>query len=204
MAAARKKAKGLTPKQRRFVAEYLVDLNATQAAIRAGYSTKTAKVQGARLLTKADLQRAVSEGMAKRQERLEVKADDVLRELLRVAMADLGKAYDGNGHLLPIHDIPEDTRRAMAGVKVFDEFEGYGKERTKIGEVREVRFWDKNKALELLGKHLKLFVERLEHTGKDGGPIKTEAEPFDITRLNDEQLRQYRAIVAAAAAPPSA
>jgi phage terminase small subunit len=195
--------KRLNPKQRRFVAEYLVDLNATQAAIRAGYAKKNADVTGPRLLGNVGVSKAVAEGIEKRQERLEVKADDVLRELLRIAMADLGKAYDEHGRLRPIHDIPADTRRAMAGVKVFEEFEGRGEDRVQVGEVREVRFWDKNKALELLGKHLKLFVERMEHTGKDGGPIKTEAQPFDLSRLNDEQLRQYRAIVATADAAPA-
>ncbi len=191
----------LPPNQARFVAEYLLDLNGTQAAIRAGYSPKTARQQGARLLTKAAVASAIQDGVAKRQVRLELSADRVLQELMRIAMVDLGGAYDDKGHLLPVKEMPEDVRRAIAGIKVFEEFDGYGEDRVKVGEVREVKFWPKVDALRDLGKHLKLFVERMEHTGKDGGPIKTEGGPFDLGSLTDEQLRQYRSIVAAGAAP---
>ncbi len=193
-------ADGLTPKQRAFVAEYLVDLNATQAAVRAGYSPQTAESPASRLLRNVRVAQAVQGGMAKRQARVELTADRVLQELMRVAFSDLSKAYDASGNLLPVHEMPEDCRRAIAGIKVFEEFEGYGEARVKVGEVREVKFWSKTDALRDLGKHLKLFVERLEHTGKDGGPIKTEGGPFPLENLTDEQLRQYRAIVAAGAA----
>lgn len=191
----------LNMRQARFVTEYLVDLNATKAAERAGYSPRTAYAQGSRLLTHAEVAAAIQAGVAKRQVRLELSADRVLQELMRVALVDLGGAYDAKGNLLPVHEMPEDVRRAIAGIKVFEEFDGFGEDRVKVGEVREVKFWPKVDALRDLGKHLKLFVERMEHTGKDGGPIKTEGGPFDLGSLTDEQLRQYRAIVAAGAAP---
>jgi phage terminase small subunit len=161
----------LNPKQQRFVAEYLVDLNATQAAIRAGYSKRTARQQASDLLSKPDIAQALREAIDAQQTRLEVKADDVLRELIRIGLADLGQAYNEKGNLRPIHDIPEDTRRALAGVKVFEEFEGTGADRVKVGEVREVKFWDKPRALELLGKHLGIFTEKIQHSGPDGKPI---------------------------------
>ena len=191
----------LTPKQQRFADEYLTDLNGKQAAIRAGYAPRSAEVAASKLLRVPKVAAAVQAGMAKRQARMELSADRVLLELLRVAMSDLSQAYDKNGNLLPVQDMPEDVRRSIAGIKVFEEFEGYGEARVKVGEVREVKFWSKTDALRDLGKHLKLFVERMEHTGKDGGPIKTEGGPFPLENLTDEQLRQYRAIVAAGAAP---
>lgn len=191
----------LNAKQAMFVKEYLVDLNATQAAIRAGYSPKTAASQASDLLRNPKVSAAVQQGVAERQQRVEVKADTVLRELLRIATVDLGAAYDDQGNLLPVKEMPEDVRRAISGIKVFEEFDGFGQDRVKVGEVREVKFWDKPRSLELLGKHLRLFVEQVEHAGKNGGPIKTESAPFDVRNLTDEQLRQYRAIVAAGAAP---
>jgi len=86
-----KKAKILTPKQQRFVAEYLIDLNATKAAIRAGYSKKTARSQGQRLLTNVDIQKAIQHKMDERVLRLGLKADEVLRELSKAAMAPIDK-----------------------------------------------------------------------------------------------------------------
>lgn len=152
----------LSDQHQRFVAEYLIDLNATQAAIRAGYSEKTARVQGSRLLTNADIAAAIAAGSAKRLRKAEVDADTVLGELLRLATVDIAGAYDQQGNLKPIHDIPEDVRRAIAGVEVDQLWEGQGKDRRQVGIVTKVKFWDKHRSLESLGKHLKLFTERLE------------------------------------------
>lgn len=154
----------MTPRQSKFIAEYLLDLNATAAARRAGYSAKDADVQGPRLLGNVGVKAEIDAALKRRAERVEVKADDILRELLRLAMVDLGGAYDKDGRLLPVHEMPVDVRRAIAGIKVFEEFEGTGQARVKVGEVREVKFWDKTKGLELLGKHLKLFTEKIEHS----------------------------------------
>jgi phage terminase small subunit len=113
--------------------------------------------------------------MAERAAKIELRAEAVLLELKRVAMVDLGELYEQLGHLLPVKDMPPDARRALAGIKVFDEFEGSGADRTKVGEVREVKLLDNLRALELLGKHLGLFADRLEvaarsHTGRMGSP----------------------------------
>lgn len=173
----------LTPKQQRFVEEYLKDLNATQAAIRAGYSEKTAQEQGSQNLSKLIIANAIQARMDKRSARTEITSDLILKELLLIARADISQAYDEKGNLKPMHDIPEDVRRAMSAVKVFEEFEGFGKDRTKIGDVREVKFWDKPKALELLGRHLKLFTDKVEHSGSIGWErILTE-------QIEDEQKK---------------
>lgn len=174
--APKTRARGLTPKQAAFCAEYLIDLNATQAAIRAGYSARTARQAAAENLSKPDIQTEVSRLMAERAARVEITADDVLAELLKLAMVDIGQAFNKDGSLKAVHDMPVDIRRAIAGVDVFEEFEGRGEDRTQIGWTKKIRFWDKTKALEMLGRHLKLFTDKLEHTGRNGGPIETQGE----------------------------
>jgi phage terminase small subunit len=158
----------LTPKQNRFVAEYLVDLNATQAAIRAGYSKRTATEQSYDLLRKPQIRAMIDEAMVKRAERVEVKADDVLRELMRVGLADISQAYDKNGQLKPLHEMSEDVRRAIAGVEVEELYEGHGDDRVRIGSLVKVRFWDKTRGLEMLGRHLKMFTDKVEHEAGPG------------------------------------
>jgi phage terminase small subunit len=124
---------GLTPKQQTFVDEYLVDLNATQAAIRAGYSKKTARSQGERMLTNVDVAAAIQKGFQKRSEKTQITAEKVLLELAVIAFADLQQLADMGG-----------------------------------------RISDKLKALELIGKHLGMFTEKVENkvTGPDGGPVQ--------------------------------
>lgn len=156
---------GLTPQMERFAREYVVDLDVGAAVLRAGYSAKDGKVaatKGSHLLRRPDVARLVAELKAKQAERLDVKADDVLRELLRLARVDIGEAFDDDGKLKAIKDIPADVRRAISAVEVDELFEGQGEDREQVGFTRKVKFWDKTRALELLGKHLKLWVERIE------------------------------------------
>lgn len=150
-----------------FVREYLIDLNATQAAIRAGFGAKTARQAGARLLSRVDVQALVNEAKTQRADKIEVTADIVLAELLKIARVDLSQLYDERGNMKNIHDIPEDVRRAMAGIEVDELWEGRGEDRAQVGVTRKVKLWDKPRALELLGKHLKLFTDVHEHRGLD-------------------------------------
>lgn len=152
----------LTEKQRAFVREYLVDLNGKQAAIRAGYAAASAEVQASRLLRNAQVKAAVDEALAARAERVEVKADDVLRELLRLARVDIGEAFDEHHNLRPLKEMSAEVRRAIAGIEIT----ALGGE--KVGSITKVKFWPKVQALELLGKHLKLFTEKHEHSGETG------------------------------------
>lgn len=173
----------LTDKQRRFVAEYPVDLNAAQAAIRAGYSQRTARQQGQRLLTNVDIRRAIEEVEAERLARIGVRADRVLEELARLGFSNmldyLNISRDGE----PYVDLSEMTREQAAAVQevtVEDFLEGRGED---AREVRRVKFKlaDKKSSLELLGKHLKLFTEKIEHAGAGGGPI----EIVEVARGDD-------------------
>lgn len=157
---------GLTPQMERFCREYVVDLDGGRAAIAAGYrcsSRVVAQTKASHLLRRPDVAELVARLKREQADRLEVKADDVLRELLRLARVDIAEAFDPvTGALKPIHDIPLEVRRAIAAVEVDELFDGHGKDREHIGYTRKVKFWDKPRALELLGKHLKLFVERHE------------------------------------------
>jgi len=150
---------GLTPKQERFAAEYLVDLNATQAAIRAGYSPKTAGAQGEQLLRNVRISTAVSKAMAKRAQATGVTAERVIKELARVAFADprgiLEWGPDGV-KLRKSADLTDDQAAAVAEVS---------ESRTAAGGTLKAKMHDKVRALELLGKHLGLFTDKLEHSG---------------------------------------
>jgi Terminase small subunit len=114
----------LTPRRQRFVAEYLCDLNASQAAIRAGYSRKTAGSQGERLLKDVEVCQVINERMKERSERTGVTADKVIIELARVAFSDIGDAFDNNGDLKQPNEMSEDISRAIARMEMIDRFVG--------------------------------------------------------------------------------
>lgn len=169
----------LSPKQERFVHEYLVDANGAQAAIRSGYSKKGAKEAAYDLLQEPHIKAAINELKLKQQERLEISADDILRELFTIATTNLKDAFDENGQLLPIREMPDSIAKAISGLDVYKDFT----EGVEIGETRRVKLWDKIQALTLLGKHLKLFADRVEHVA-DTRTVEEIKE--EIKRLQDE------------------
>ncbi len=152
----------LRRQQKRFVAEYIIDFNGTQAAIRAGYSKKTANEQAAQLLAKLSIQDAVNEAARDRELRTQITADNVLIGLYKTACYDIAEAYNADGTLKNIHDIPKEVRQAIVGIEVFEEFAGRGEDRVKIGETKKVKFGDRTRPQELLAKHLKLLIDRLD------------------------------------------
>lgn len=154
----------LTRKQQTFVEEYLVDLNATQAAIRAGYSAKTANEQAARLLAKASVAEAVANAMEKRTERTQIDADWLLKRLADEAEADVSDLYDEGDALKPVADWPPIWRKGLvAGLDVEEVREGGA----VVAVIRKIKLSDRVKRLELIGKHVDVqaFRERVEHTG---------------------------------------
>lgn len=146
----------MTKKQKRFVEEYLIDLNATQAAIRAGYSPDSAKEIGSENLTKPDIAKAVDQAIAERSRRTGANADRVVRELAKIAFVNAGEVVDLDTALL-MDKISDDDMAAIQSVKV----KTFGED----GIEREVKLADKLKALELLGKHLGLFKDKVEING---------------------------------------
>ena len=149
---------GLTEKQQRFVDEYLVDLNATQAAIRAGYSAKTALQQGPRLLGNVGVQSAVQEAMAKRQARTNITQDRVLQELARLAFFDPRKMFHGDGSPKAIHELDDDTAAAVSGLDVVN----IGNSEVGIGQVLKYKVADKGAALANAMRHLGMFNDKLD------------------------------------------
>ena len=174
----------LTAKQQRFCDEYLIDLNATQAAIRSGYSEKTAMEQGYQLLQKTSVQKYISDRKKVRAERTEITQDMVLKELASIAFsnaADYANVIEKQamieveGNMLPMLDengnpvmyrtveptlterLTEEQKKALAVIK-------------KGRDGFEVKPYDKVRALELLGKHLGMWTERVEVESKGKSP----------------------------------
>jgi len=145
----------LTEKQKRFVEEYLIDLNATQAAIRAGYSAKTADRIGPELLGKTCVARAIKEAMAERSRRTGINQDRIVRELAKIGFINPIDVINLDEATIR-EDANKDDTAAIASVRV-------KRIPTENGEIieREIKIADKLKALELLGKHLGMFTDKL-------------------------------------------
>lgn len=164
----------MTPKQERFVEEYLVDMNATQAAKRAGYSAKTAYAVGHENLNKPEIAVAISQAQANRAKRLEVTGDRVIEEFAKIAFANMGDFVGSGPHGLTLEDVQNmrpDQTAAIAEVH-----------QPASGGPLRVKLHDKRAALDALAKHLGLFVNRHEVSGKDGAPISEEVDKVDLAR----------------------
>ncbi|MDR0648418.1 MAG: terminase small subunit [Synergistaceae bacterium] len=152
----------MNAKRQRFVEEYLVDLNATQAAVRAGYSVKRADQSGKQLLSFIEVQNAINAALAERSEKTKITADRVLKELATLAFTDFRKAVawgpDGVT-LLPSGELGDDEAAIIAEVT---------ETRSETGGSIKAKRYDKLKALELLGRHLGMFSDRvdLRHSGE--------------------------------------
>lgn len=155
---------GLNARQAAFVAAYIKERNLTKAAIAAGYSEGTAASQGNRLLKNAKIRAEIDKNLSNLEQKAQIDVLRVLQELCRIATVDIAGAYDENGNLKPIKDIPEDIRRAISGVEVDElwEFNSNSQQKEQVGFTRKVKFWDKNKALENIGRHFKMFTDKLE------------------------------------------
>jgi len=148
-------ARKLTDKQQRFVDEYLIDLNATQAAIRAGYSVNTAQEQGSQNLSKLMVQQAIAERMAERSRRTGVNQDRVVLELAKLAFVKMTDIVTSEGKIK--ETATDDDLSCIESVKYkhSDSDTGYSIE-------REVKIGSKLKALELLGKHLGMWNDKID------------------------------------------
>lgn len=145
----------MTKKQKRFVEEYLIDLNATQAAIRAGYSPDTAGSIGAENLKKPEIKSRIDKAMAERSKRTGINQDRVLQELARIGFAKITDVVDPDtAEIRP--DASDDDLACIQSIKI---------KPNEFGTEREVKLYDKKSALVDLGKHLGLFKDKLELTG---------------------------------------
>lgn len=148
-------ARKLTDKQKKFVEEYLIDLNATQSAIRAGYSPKTANEQGARLLANVSIQEAISKAMAERSRRTGINQDRIVQELARIAFVKITDVVDPDGEINT--NASDDDLACIESYKVEDSDSVNGS-----SSKREVKLASKIKALELLGKHVGMWNDKIQ------------------------------------------
>lgn len=147
----------LNPKQQRFVAEYLVDLNATQAAIRAGYSVDTAGAIGFELLTKPEISDAVAIAKAAQLGRTELTATRVLEELRRLSFSNVQDLFDDDGNLRPIRELTREQAACIASLEVVKKNAVAGD--GMIDTIYKVKVWDKTRSLEMVAKHFKLLTD---------------------------------------------
>jgi phage terminase small subunit len=168
--------KQLSARERRFLDEYLVDLNATQAAIRAGYSARSAKVLGHRVLHRPHVAAAVEAATAVRSSARGVDQERIVEELVRIGFANMADYVvpqaDGTAYV-DLSRLNRDQAAAITEITVEEYTRGRGELAREVRRVK-VKLADKLSALDKLMKHLGGYAaERFEHTGKDGGPIET-------------------------------
>lgn len=146
----------MTPKQAAFVQQYLIDKNATQAAIRAGYSAKTASSAGERLLRNVEVCEAIERGMSDLAGRLGITAERVLLERSRLAFFDVRKLFQDDGGPKPINELDDDTAAAIAGLEVVEIWEGSGEDRHFVGYLKKYKLASKDPNLAALEKYFGL------------------------------------------------
>lgn len=177
----------LSDKQEQFCLEYLIDLNATQAAIRAGYSEASAAAQGCENLTKPNIAARIAELKAARVESVGIDAEYVLKRLVEIDQMDVMDILKDDGGIKPISQWPKVWRTTLSGFDINTSITNFD-ETTIENMLKKIKWPDKVKNLELLGKHISVqaFKEQAshEHTGKDGGAIQVVAmNPEDIKRV---------------------
>ena len=160
----------MTRKQETFAAEYLIDLCAAKAAIRAGYSFHTAAEIGSELLKNPDISAAIERGMAQRAIRVNMKADYVLHEMSLLSHSRIDHyIVDEDGDVALAEGAPEGALAAVQSIKRTRRTNRDGHTITTI----EIKLWDKIAPLTAMGRHVGLFPQRLEHSGPNGRPIET-------------------------------
>lgn len=157
----------VTPKQERFVEHYLETLNATQAAIKAGYSEKNASRIAAGLLGKSHVAELIAQGKARRSEKTGIDATYVLQRLVEIDQMDVADILGDDGGVKPVQDWPKVWRTYLSGMDIAEMYEGIGDERQIAGLMKKIKWPDKVKNLELLGKHVDVqaFKEQRELSG---------------------------------------
>ncbi|MDY1522399.1 terminase small subunit [Pseudomonas aeruginosa] len=166
----------LTKKQRLFVDEYLIDLNATQAAIRAGYSTRRATEIGYQLLQRPEVAQSIQAAMAERSKRTEVEADYVIRRLREIDEMDVLDILEDDGSFRSIRDWPRAWRQFLSGIEIAELFEGRGDDRRIAGVLRKVKWPDKLRNLELLSRHV----------GTESAALDLELKRLDVAKKRAE------------------
>lgn len=159
--------KKLNARERLFIKHYLVLRNATQAAIKAGYSQKTAAVKASQLLSKVNISEAIEAGIQGLEKKLDITAERIAEELAKIGFSDMrriAKWGHNSVEFIPFDSLDDASAAAISEIS---------ESTTEYGQNLKVRLHDKTKALELLGKWRKMFTDKHEHTGPDGKPLVT-------------------------------
>jgi phage terminase small subunit len=175
----------LNLKQARFVVEYLKDLNATQAAIRAGYSKKTAQEQSSRLLSNAMVAAAVTQATAKQLQKAELTIQGVLEAVRRVVMGDIRRLFDGHGNHIPIHKLSSEDAALVASVEYITKSAKVGNGHTD--RVYKLRIKNHEKYVELAMKYFGLLKNEQEGHGVDWDKLAAR-----LTSVRSEPALTYR------------
>lgn len=156
-----------------FAQSLAIGMAAIEAYAKAGYKPDSGAAS--RLSGKVSIQQRVAELMERAANRAEIDIARTLKELVRIGTSDVRRLYDANGKLRAVRDLDDETAAAVAGVEVVTRTLGRNEDGSlDVEYVHKFKLWDKNSALEKIAKHLGMFIDRHEHTGKDGGPIQHE------------------------------
>jgi phage terminase small subunit len=177
--------KRLSPKARRFVAEYLKDCNGTQAAIRAGYSPAGAAVRASEMLRNLTVSTAIREAHQEILKENQISVARIVHELALIAFFDPASILDKNGHLIPLGELPAEVRRGLPAIEYAESPDG----------ARKVRFPGKLAALIALGRHMAIFTNRI-------GDDPTDLPPFNPDDYLDDDDEESASPIPKAAAEP--
>ena len=166
----------LEPKQKKFCEEYLIDLNGARAykTVYGDVSDETARASAARLLVKDNVKSYIEPKAKKNTDKAQLSAERVLEEMGRIAFSDVRKLFDEAGNLLSISDLPDEIAACIDTIE-FDE---------KTGKLKKYKLNSKVKGLEMLGRYFKLFIDQIEHSGPDKGPI-------EVKNLSDDEATKH-------------
>ena len=166
-----------------FCREYIIDLNGTQAAIRADFSEKTANRIASRLLSRVDIQTRIAELRSVRIEEVRIDANYVLKRLIEIDEMDVADILDDGGDFLPIRSWPKVWRTTLSGLDIA--IINSGDTETIL---KKIKWPDKVKNLELLGKHIGVgaFTEKVDHTSSDGSmsPAKYDESMYKAAQAD--------------------
>ena len=191
---ANEKAARLTDKQVRFCQEYIIDLNAMQAYIRAGYEERSAEANAYRLMGNDGVKAYIQELMDLRAERLRITADEVLVGLDRMRRATVKQLFDGQDRVLRVSEWDDEFARAVNSIKFTkQQAADYTNENPVYDDVVDVKLVDKKGVTELLGKHLKLFTDKVEHSGAVAiRPTSDDMTLEEASRIYQDNLKALR------------
>jgi phage terminase small subunit len=175
----------LTKNQQIFVDEYLKDRNGTRA-YKAAYKTckrdESARVNASKLLTKTSISDVIAEGLAEIHKEARIEAADIRRELARIGFSDIRNIFDENGRLKRPEEWDDEVAAAVSSVEVVTRSLGEG----EVEYVHKIKTWDKKGSLELLGKELKMFTDKVDLSSSDG----TMTPRIDASKLSDQALQE--------------